>query len=148
MRAPLLILFSIFLSACAPTESPSPPIESVRLVSDQPRLRAAAGEILRRAGVEISRDSSAPTMRVRENAGEEVESVGADGAPNFYVVRYQLLYQVGENPERKVAESRIVAHEESRYLAERKRRRAVVDDMRRRALSEMIYRLHKRAPGL
>ena len=146
MSALPLILFAFFLSACAPTVSPPPPAESVRLEAEQPRLRVAAGQILRRAGVRISRDASAPAMRVRETSGEEVESVGADGAPNFYTVRYQLTYQLGENPERRVAESRIVAHEESRYLAERKRRRAVVDDMRRRALSEMIYRLRKQNP--
>ena len=146
MSALPLIIFSLFLSACAPMEPPPPPAESVRLEAKQPRLRAAAEQILRRAGVRILRDSSAPAMRVRESSGEEVESVGADGAPNFYTVRYQLTYQLGENPERQVAESRIVAHEESRYLAERKRRRAVVDDMRRRALSEMIYRLRKQNP--
>ena len=124
-----------------------PPAEAVRLESDQPQLRAAAEQILRAAGVRISEDAGAPSMRVRENAREEVEAVGADGAPNFYAVRYQLAYQLGENPERVVSESRIVAHQESRYLAERKRRRAVISDLRRRALGEMIYRLRKRPPA-
>ena len=142
------LLFFLFLSACAPVgPALPPPIESVRLESDQPRLRVAAEQTLRRAGIRISADPAVAAMRIRESAGEEVESVGADGAPNFYVVRYRLAYQLGENPERLVSESRIVAHEESRYLAERRRRRAVVADLRRRALGEMIYLLRKQGPA-
>ena len=37
------VLFSLFLSACASLErAPSPPVEAVRLVAEQPRLRSAA----------------------------------------------------------------------------------------------------------
>ena len=140
------VLFSLLLSACASLErAPSPPVEAVRLVAEQPRLRAAAAGVLRRAGVRVSRNFSAPAMRVSENMGEEVESVGADGAPNFYAVRYELTFSLGETPPRLVSESRIVPHEESRYLAERRRRRAVVDDLRGRALNEMMHRLRKEA---
>ena len=140
------VLFSFFLSACAPLgEAPSPPAESVRLVAEQPRLRAAAAGVLRRAGVRVAQNFSAPEMRIREQTGEEVESVGADGAPNFYAVRYQLAFSFNGAPERLISESRIVPHEESRYLAERRRRRAVVDDLRGRALNEMMYRLQREA---
>ena len=141
-------LFFLLLSACAPMESAlPPPVAAVRLEVGQPRLRVAAEQALFRAGIRISADPAAPAMRIRESTGEDVESVGADGAPNFYVVRYRLAYRLGEAPERLVFENRIVSHEESRYLAERKRRRAVVSDLRRRALGEMIYLLRKQGPA-
>ena len=138
-----LLPLVVFLSSCASLESSPPPVAEVRLLAEQPRLRAAAEKVLRQSGARVSRDVSAPAMRVRESAEENVESVGADGAPNFYAVQYRLSYQLGQNPWRHVAQNRIVSHDESRHLAERKRRRAVLSDLRQRALQEMMFRIGK-----
>ena len=139
----LLPLF-LLLSSCASLETASPPVaDAVRLVAEQPRLRAAAERILRQFGARLSRDLSTPAMRVRESSEENVESVGVDGSPNFYAVQYRLSYQFNEGPWRHVLQNRIVSHDESRYLAERKRRRAVLSDLRQRALQEMMFRLGK-----
>ena len=137
------VLLSLALASCAPADlSPSAALP-LRLNAEPSQLRVAAEKALRRAGMRITSDPSAPEMRVRESAGESVESVGDDGSPNFYAVRYELSYQLGARSPRRISDSRIVAHAESRLLAERRRRAAVVSDLRRRALDEMLYLLKK-----
>lgn len=147
-RAAALLLLgactSLSLSACASFSTLDEDSTRLRMQADTFSLRQATRQALHRAGVSIRHDRDnpdLPLLRLSEEQGRQVLSLGADGSVSSYQLSYTLVYQYDDKPQEKIRRSSVINHDENLYRAGKNQQRQIIDSLRDSALSQMIISL-------